>query len=69
MTEIFKNISSEVRDTAKTAWEIAIAQKNPILAAEFLNSVTELYRNYYTEEEIEFLQFYFQTQMEMIKNE
>lgn len=69
MTELFKNISDKVRDTAKTAWEIACAQKNPITAADFLNSVTELYRNYYTEEEIEFLQFYFQTQMEMMKNE
>lgn len=67
MIELFKNVSNEIREIAKTAWEIAVAQKNPATAAEFLNSVTELYRNYYTEEEIEFLQFYFQTQMEMMK--
>ena len=35
--------------------------------ARFLNTVTEYYRNLYSEEEIEFLQFYFQMKMEMMK--
>lgn len=59
MTEIFKNISNETKELAAMAWRITMAQKNPADAANFLNTVTEYYRNILTEEEIEFLQFYF----------
>lgn len=67
MQEIFNNIRSEVKDTAETAWQLAVVQKDAIQAARFLNTVTEYYRNLYSEEEIEFLQFYFQMKMEMMK--
>ena len=66
MQEIFKNIRTEVKETAEAAWNLAMAQNNPIRAAEFLNTVTEYYRNVYTDEEIEFLQFYFHMKVEMI---
>lgn len=67
MQEIFKNVRSEVKDIAETAWQLAIAQKDVLKAAHFLNTVTEYYKNLYTEEEVEFLQFYFNMKMEMMK--
>ena len=67
MTEIFTDISDEVKKKAEIIWKIAFTQKNPLAAAKFLNQVTEYYRRIWTEEEIEFLQFYFQLQMEMNK--
>ena len=69
MTELYENISDELRSIAQTAWDIAVAQKTPMEAAEFLNTVTNYYNNTLTEEEVEFLQFYFQLRMEMMKNE
>ena len=67
MTELYKDIRNEVRSTAETSWKIALAQHNPMEAANFLNNVINYYRHFYTEEEIEFLQFYFNMQMEMMK--
>ena len=67
MTEIYDNISEETKEIAQLAWKVAIAQNNPADAANFLNNVTEYYRNSLTEEEIEFLRFYFKMQMEMMK--
>ena len=67
MIEIFTNISEEVKDTAEMAWQLALSHEKPIDAAEFLNIVTEYYKKTYSEEEIEFLQFYFQMKLEMMK--
>ena len=67
MQEIFENISEGVKQTAAIAWRLAMAQPTPAKAAEFLDTVTNYYKHLYTEEEIEFLQFYFNTQMEMMK--
>ena len=67
MQEIFKNISDETREIADIAWRLAISQKNPVQAADFLNNVTNYYSERFTEEEIEFLQFYFNMKMEMMK--
>ena len=69
MTEIYENVRDEVKELAELSWIIATRQKNPLDAANFLNNVTNFYKNVYTEEEIEFLQFYFNIKMEMIKNE
>mgnify|MGYP006896848455 CR=1 FL=1 len=66
MTELFANISDDVRQKADIIWKITLAQPHPLLAAKFLNYVTEYYRHKWTEEEVEFLQFYIQTQMEMM---
>ena len=67
MNEIFTNVSDNAKEIAKTAWNIALAQNDPISAANFLHSVTEYFANSLTEEEIEFLRFYFNLQMEMMK--
>lgn len=69
MTEIYANVRDDVKKIGEFAWKVALAQKNPIDASEFLNNVTNYYKHYYTEEEIEFLRFYFNMKMEMIKNE
>ena len=67
MTEIFTNISDEVKEIGRQAWNIVLMQEHPDNAAEFLNNIIEYYTNILSEEEIEFLQFYFQMQMEMMK--
>lgn len=67
MIEIYDDISEEAKEIARLAWKVAIVQNNPVDAANFLNNVTEYYRNSLTEEEIEFLRFYFKMQMEMMK--
>ena len=67
MTEIFADISDDVKKKAEIMWKMAMSQPNPVRAAELLNILTEYYRKRWTEEEVDFLQFYFQTQMEMNK--
>ena len=69
MTELYSHIRQEVKDIAEGAWDLAIAQHTPAEAAELLNTVVEYHKLIYTQEEVEFLQFYFNMQMEMIKNE
>ena len=67
MIEIFADISDDIKQKAEAAWNEAINKHNPIAAASYLSDITESYRETWTEEEIEFLQFYFQMRMEMIK--
>ena len=68
MIELFSHIRQEVKDTAEGAWNLTIAQNTPAQAAELLNSVVEYYKLLWTEEEVEFLQFYFKMKMmEMMK--
>lgn len=69
MQELFNNIRQEVKDTAESAWNLAIVQRDPVRAADFLDNVTNYYRNIYTDEEIEFLQFYFKMKVEMMKDD
>ena len=70
MTELFPNISQETRKQAELAWSIAKTCKNPMDAAEMLNSFTNYYSLVSKEEGIkEFLQFYFNLKMEELKNE
>ena len=66
MEEIFKNVRQEVKETADMALNIALKQNNPAAAAEFLNTVTNFYKHLYTEEEIDFLRFYFNLKLEMM---
>ena len=67
MEEIFKNVSDWVKGIASTVWSLAMAQDNPIKAAEFLNTVTNYYDKMLTDEEIDFLRFYFNMKMEAMK--
>ena len=67
MQEIFANVGDEVKEIADIAWRLTLMQKNPLDAANFLNNVTNYYNNILSEEEIEFLRFYFNMKREMIK--
>ncbi len=67
MNEIYGNVSDKAKEIADIAWRLTVIQKNPVDAAKFLDNVTNYYRNILTEEEIDFLQFYFNMKMEMMK--
>lgn len=67
MQELFENINDNVKKTGELAWKLALMQKTPLKIAKFLTNVINYYKNLYTEEEIEFLRFYFHIQMEMMK--
>ncbi len=67
MQEIYKDIRDSVKQVADFAWNVAVAQPNPMDAANFLDNVTRYYKNFLTDEEVEFLQFYFNMKMEMMK--
>ena len=67
MTEIFENISDDIKDKAEIMWKIAIGQPNAFAAAEYLHGMTEYFKNRWTDEEVDFLRFYFNMRMEMIK--
>ena len=69
MTEIFTNINNDIKNKADIIWKLTLGQKNPVSASYFLNNIINYYRNKLTEEEINFLQFYIQMQMEMMKND
>lgn len=67
MIELYENISDELRKTAEIAWKIAMLQRDPLTAASFLDNVTKYYQHLLTEEEVDFLNFFFQMKMEMMK--
>ena len=67
MTEIFQNVSEDAKEYARIAWRLSMIQNNAVAAAKFLNEATEYAKETLTEEEVEFLQFYFKMQMEMMK--
>ena len=69
MTEIFTNVPDKVKNTAEIIWNLTLLRDNALDAAKFLHKMTEQYRKIYTDEEMDFLQFYFQMQMEMNKND
>lgn len=66
MIELFPNISEKVRTNAEVAWRLAQTFHNPLTVVKFLNDYTTAAP---TEEERDFLQFYFNLQMELLKNE
>ena len=67
MTEIFTEIKPEVKEMAETIWNIATVLDNPVLAANFLNDATNYCKTIFNEQEIDFLHFYFNMQMEMMQ--
>ena len=70
MIEIFVDIPSNVRKFAEVSWNIATAHgKKPKDAATFLQNCLDIAKQNYTEEEVNFVDFYFRTQMEMVKND
>lgn len=64
MIEIYKYVRDDVRQMAPILWRIALAQPTPVDAADFLNNATNFLKHYYTEDEINFLQFYFSMKTE-----
>lgn len=66
MIELYDDISTEVRELAESIWRLAQTKKNPIDAAQFIVNTTEYYTDLLTEREIEFLRFYFYTQLELM---
>ena len=69
MTEIFTDINDNVKEMAEAAWILVKSKTDPAEAAELLNTVVEYARETMTENEVDFLQFYFDMQMELMKNE
>ena len=67
MQEIFENVSDNTKEIADMAWRLAMSQRNPIEAADFLNNVTNYYDKILSEEEVNFLRFYFNMKMELMK--
>lgn len=65
MTELFPNINEQLRSDAKIAWRLA-SSLPPVSATKFLEAYTAYN---HTEEEQDFLKFYFNIEMEKIKNE
>ena len=69
MVEIYSDIKEEVRLFAQNAWRVSLTMNSPKESAEFLTNCLVLAEQEYTEEEINFIKFYFQTQMEMVKHD
>ena len=69
MTEMFENISQDVKDVAEFSWNLATAKNSLPEILEVLDTVTSYYRTFGKPEEVEFLQFYFNMRMEMMKND
>lgn len=66
MTEIFTNISSQLKDQAAFIFEMAMRQKNIVQAINVLDDFTRLHED---EAEREFIEFYFNSRMEQLHNE
>lgn len=66
MTELFADISDSIKAEVARVWDSAI-ELPPIEASEFLNDYTNLFEENHTEEETDFVRFYFNLQMEAMK--
>lgn len=69
MTEIYANVRDRLKDDLEAAWSLVLQQKDPISAVDFLNKATEyLTTTCISEEEVDFIRFYFNLKMaEMIR--
>lgn len=66
MIELYPNISEELREQAKVMFNL-IHDANPETAAHMLHDFTN--RSGRTEEEKDFLEFYFKLRLEMMNND
>lgn len=66
MIELFSDISQTTKDFAKLTWEAAL-QMTPDNATKLLNSTTEAFEKEGLVDDADFLRFYFNLQMEMMK--
>lgn len=65
MIELFPNISTQLREDAEAAWRLA-SSLPPVQATKFLQAYTAYN---HTEEEQDYLRFYFNIEMEKRENE
>lgn len=65
MIELFPNISTQLRESAEIAWRLA-SSLPPVQATKFLEAYTAYN---HTEEEQDYLRFYFNIEMEKVENE
>ena len=66
MIELFPDIPEQVRKNAEFMFEMALRQKNILSTIKVLNEYTEACSS---EEEKEFVEFYFNMRMEQLLNE
>lgn len=66
MIELFPDIPERVRKQTAFIVDIALSKNDPLSAVKILNEYTN---SCYTEEERNFVQFYFKMKMEQMKNE
>ena len=69
MTEIFSNISEDTRQIAEFFWDLSMTKHTLPEKVTVLDNITRIYSIFGTQEEVEFLQFYFRMRMEMMKND
>ena len=66
MIELFSDISQTIEDFAILTWEAAL-QMTPDNATKLLSSTTEAFEKEGLVDDADFLRFYFNLQMEMMK--
>lgn len=66
MIELFKDIPEETKQLAAAAFDLAMAQKTILGKLQMLENY---YQSCKTEEEKDFVNFYFNLKMEQLKNE
>lgn len=66
MTEIYPNITEETRRLTAAAFDLALAQKNPVRGTKVLENYLQTLKS---DEEKEFANFYFNLKMEQLVNE
>lgn len=69
MTELFENIDQGLKDIADFFWLQAMKKETLVEKVSVLDTITQYYRTFGKPEEVEFLQFYFNMRMEMMKND
>ena len=66
MVELFPNVPEHIRELAKNWVDLALKQPNPF---EGVKMVSNFAHSCKTEEEKEFVDFYFRLRLEQLKNE
>ena len=69
MVEIFTKVNDSTKQMAEFFWDLSMAKKTLSEKIKVLDNITRIYRIFGTPEEVEYLQFYFRTRMEMMKND
>lgn len=68
MVELFADVPQETRDLAAFIWLTATKQPGPVEMANFLHGAVEIAANSLSEEELEYVKFHIDVEMEKLKN-